>query len=345
MLSTGAVYAQEQFEVRISFDQPETTQAWKQAMKVLGEEMERESGGRIKVKNYTGGVLHTIGDGLRAVAGGITDITSAYPVYSANSFQFYHAPGLPLALPNADLAALRVIDELYPKYFKDEYEKVGILLGFNAVTPSYDILTRNPVKSLDDLKGLKIRAAGGALTEIVERLGATPITMTITDTYTAFQQGVLDGVALNTADMAVYRLHEVGKYNYRIGVSRVPIPYGLNKDFYESLPDDLKKVVDAALLNAGYNYTGMYKSLTSDALEAMKAAGIVVTEISPEDRKRAMELLDPMWQGFVEKYPTSHGHDAKDLIADMRALSEKYGSFTDEDIRAIKDTQPVEGLR
>lgn len=343
-LAAGVAQAQE-VNVRISFNQAETSPAWREAIKVFGDELESGSDGRFKVTHYPGEVLHTVGDGFRATATGITEVTSAWPVYSANSFHLFHATELPLALPNSDVAAARVVDELYPKYLKDEYERLGILLAFNAVTPQYDILTTRPVKSVEDLKGLKIRAAGGGITEIVQRLGATPVTMTISDAYTAFQQGVVDGIILSTADMVAYRMHEVGKYNYRIGVVRVAIPHAVNKPFYEGLPDDLKTVFDKAAANATYNYQQMYTRLTARALETMRSEGVEVTDATAEDLEKVNELVAPMWDAFVAANADRPGPSAEELVADMRALSEKYGALSDEEILEIKDAEPVQGLR
>lgn len=344
LLAGNVAYAQDTVNVRISFNQPETSPAWQEAIKPFGDELEKESGGRFKVTHYPGEVLHTVADGFRAAATGITEVTSAWPVYSANSFKLFHATELPLALPASDVAAVRVVDELYPTYFKDEYERMGIYLAFNAVTPVYDILTTKPVNSIDDLKGMKIRAAGGGITQIVERLGATPVTMTITDAYTAFQQGVVDGIILSTADMVAYRMHEVGKFNYRIGVVRVAIPHAVNKAFYDGLPDDLKEVFDKAGRNASYNYEQMYTRLTAKALETMKAEGVTITDASADDLRKVNELLAPMWEAFLEKNAGS-APSAEQLVADLRALTQKYSAVSDEDILKLKDAEPVEGLR
>ena len=344
ILAGNVAYAQDTVNVRISFNQPETSPAWQEAIKPFGDELEKESDGRFKVTHYPGEVLHTVADGFRAAATGITEVTSAWPVYSANSFKLFHATELPLALPASDVAAVRVVDELYPTYFKGEYERMGIYLAFNAVTPVYDILTTKPVNSIDDLKGMKIRAAGGGITQIVERLGATPVTMTITDAYTAFQQGVVDGIILSTADMVAYRMHEVGKFNYRIGVVRVAIPHAVNKAFYDGLPDDLKEVFDKAGRNASYNYEQMYTRLTAKALETMKAEGVTITDASADDLKKVNELLAPMWEAFLEKNVGSTP-SAEQLEVDLRALTQKYSAVSDEDILKLKDAEPVEGLR
>ncbi|ATI43677.1 hypothetical protein CBW24_16095 (plasmid) [Pacificitalea manganoxidans] len=334
--------AQDTIDMKVSYNQPASSAAWQDVMQSFVDELEEKSEGRIKITTYPGEVLHSVGDGFKAAASGITDLTSAWPIYLTNSFELFHATQLPLALPDSNVAAVRVIDELYPKYFKAEYEKLGIKLAFNAATPQYDILTTKPVESLADLKGLKLRATGGGLTEIVERLGAVPVSMTISDAYTAFQQGVVDGIILATADMVAYRLHEVGKYNYRLGVTRVAIPQAVNRKFYEDLPDDLKMVLSEASANASVNYSEMYNRLTDKALETMEAEGITTTVASDDDIATANELLAPMWDNFVAANEGNSTASAEVLTADMRALTEKFSAMSDEEIKALP---PVEGLR
>ena len=341
-LSAGTSVAQE-FEVKVSYNQPETSPAWQEVFQAYADELEELSNGRIEAETYPGGVLHPVGDGFKALVSGVTDATAAYPIYMASSFNLIHANELPHALPDSDIAATRVVNEMYPDYYMDEYERVGVYLGFYAVTPSYDILSRKPISSVDDLKGMKIRAAGGTMSEIVERLGAVPVTMTITDTYSAFQQGVLDAVLLSTADLGAYNLDEIGKYNYRIGIGRVAIPTGFNKALYDSMPEDLQEVVAVAGRHAAMNYAKMYTKLTEDALAGMNEEGVEIIEPSEADLARIDELLAPIYAAFIEKNASMQDPTAEETLAQLEQLTEKYGAMNDEDILALDEEQPVTG--
>jgi TRAP-type C4-dicarboxylate transport system substrate-binding protein len=337
---TGSV-ALAETAVRLSYNQPEASAAWQQVMAPYADNLESKSQGEFNVARYPGEVLHPVADGFKAAATGITDVTSAWPLYQASSFAVFHGLGLPGALPNSDIATIRVMDELYAKHLRGEYEKMRVKLAFNASTPSYDLLSTKPIKSLDDLKGLRIRAGGATATEIVERLGATPVTMSITDAYTAFQQGVVDGIVLASADMVAYRMIEVGKHYYQIGVSRIAIPHAVSASFYDGLSDDLKSVIASAGNEAGYDYARMYMGLTDGALDKMAEAGVTIVKASPEDQARIAELLAPMWDEFVAKNGGA-GSAAEAFVADMRMLKDKYNTMSDEEILALP---PVDGLR
>lgn len=339
-VGSGAAFAQEQ-KVRISYNQPATSPAWIKVFQAYGEELEALSNGRLKPEFYPAAMLHPIGDAFKALLGNVTDVTAAYPAYMASSFNLMHANDLPFILPASDIAATRVVNEMYPDYYMQEYEKVGIYLAFYAVTPSYDIISTKPINSLADLAGMKIRAAPGPMTEMLERLGGVPIAMQITETYTSFQQGILDGVLLASADTYAYRLHEVGKHLYRVGVGRVAIPSGLRKDLYDSLPEDLQEVFAVAGRHAGMNYAKMYMQLTEDAIKGMTEAGVTIVEPSAEDRAKVEELLTPMYAAFLEKNASFSNPSAQEVLDHLLALREKYSAMSDEDILKLDEESPI----
>ncbi|MGR3505658.1 MAG: TRAP transporter substrate-binding protein [Paracoccaceae bacterium] len=333
--------AEAQTTLKLSYNQPATSAAWLEVIEPYAARLETLSDGKLTVARYPGEVLHPVADGFRAAATGITDVTSAWPLYQASSFALFHGLQLPGSMPSSDIATVRVMDELYAKYLRDEYERMQVKLAFNASTPSYDILSSKPISGLDDLRGLRIRAGGSTATAIVERLGGIPVTMSITDAYTAFQQGVVDGIILASADMVAYRMYEVGKHYYQIGVARIAIPHAINAEFLAGLAPDVQAVVAEAGNEAGYDYARMYMGLTEKAIERMSQEGVTIVKASAEDQARIAELLTPMWEEFVAQNG-GDGSTAASFVADMRTLREKYAAMSDADILALP---PVEGLR
>ena len=344
-MTSGIAQAQEPINMRLSFHESSSSDTWKKVFQVYADRVEELSEGRIRVSTYPDAVLHSVGDGFKAIAGDVTDVAPAYPVYFANSFNLMNVNELAGALPMSNVAAIRVANELYPDFYREEYERLGVYLSWFAVTPGYDILTTKPIESLADLKGMKIRASGGKITETVERLGAVPVTMTIADAYTAFQQGVVDGIILSTADMVTFKLHEVGKYNYRIGIVRVAIPAALNPKFYDALPDDLKQVIAQAGMEASANYAAMYDARTETALEEMEAVGIVITTPSEADLEDIRIALEPMWDAFLEENKDLTDPSAQELVDRLRELNAKYAEMSDADIAALFESDPVQGMR
>ncbi|MCH8894830.1 MAG: TRAP transporter substrate-binding protein DctP [Proteobacteria bacterium] len=112
-----------------------------------------------------------------------------------------------------------VAEELYPRHFKSEYERMGVYLAHCDATSPYDIISTSPIRSLEDMRGMRIRVTGGLTAEIFRVLGAVPTVMAAAEVYPAFQRGIVDAVALGAPDIVVYRLLEVGNYFTKVGVN------------------------------------------------------------------------------------------------------------------------------
>ena len=73
------------------------------------------------------------------------------------------------------------------------------------------IISKTPIRTLSDIRGVNVRSTGGLTASIIRQIGAIPVVMAAAETYAAFQRGVIDAVALGGPDMAAYRLHETSK--------------------------------------------------------------------------------------------------------------------------------------
>ncbi|MGV0878956.1 TRAP transporter substrate-binding protein DctP [Martelella sp. FLE1502] len=342
-MMSGQVMAEE-VTIKLSYNNPDTTLAWQSVYEPYARDLETLSDGRIKVDRYPNGVLHHVTEGFKALASGIVDVAPAYPVYMASSFQLIHAMDLPYVLPDSNIAAGRVVNEEYADYMRPEYEKMGIYLAFAGTTATYDILADVPINTLEDLKGLKIRAAGTTATEIVTRLGAVPVNISVADAYSALQSGVVDGAFLAPGDMEAYNLHEQAQHLYRTRAARVFVAIGMRKDMYDGLPEDLQNVFKEAGNNAMINMAEMYEQLTSEGLEKMAAEGVTIVEPSAEDRAEIRRRLDPMIGEFREKNKDLQDPSVDEVLSSLAALSAEYGDLSDEEVLTIWKNDPIENF-
>src|SRR3546814_10505796 len=112
-------------------------------------------------------------DCLTAVRDGISDLSHCDVAYQPTSFNLMHATALAGIFPDAVVGSA-VATAIYPKYFKEEYEAMGVYLGRTPMTPPYNIVTKEPVRTLEDLRGMKVRVVGGLQSDIIEAAGAVP---------------------------------------------------------------------------------------------------------------------------------------------------------------------------
>ena len=304
----------------------------------------RRTGGRIRWEHYVDRQLHGALDGFKAVTTGITDYTHAYATYQPGSFHLTHGLQLPFLFPNPGVAAL-VAEELYPEYLKDEYERMGVYLAHCDSTTAYDIMSKTPVRTPSDMRGLKVRSTGGLMADILRQVGAIPVVMAAAETYTAFQRGIIDAVAVGVPDMAAYRLYETGNYCLRVGVTHTVIQYCLNPRTFDGLPGDLRvPLYDLFRLRGQVAYRNYYGGDALDtAIETLTAGGVEVSEPTPEEGEEWREAVRPLEQRFIEEN-ARRGLPAAAFVHEARERAAAYADWTDQQLWDHVSERPVQGI-
>ncbi len=303
--------------------------------------VEDDSKGRIKFKVFPGGVLHGANDGFKAAgASNITDFTHAYPSYVPGNFYLNHGTGLPFLYPNAYVGSL-VCEELYNKYLKKEYEGMGVYLMSYQTTANYQIVTKSkPVRTLEDLKGMKIRSAGGMANDFLTAVGAIPVALPAVEAYTALQTGLLDGVLTNAIDIISNRLHEITKYVTISDASTVPVATCMNKKTYNALPKDLRLLV----YNSNRKYPQMMaKEYEEGVLDDVKKTGMTVINLSEQEKARWVAAAKKVEDKFIADNEAK-GYPAKEFMKELHALSKKYEKWTPAQIWEQVTKNPVQGI-
>ena len=302
------------------------------------------TGGRIRWEHYVDRLLHGALDGFKAVATGVTDYTHGYATYQPGSFHLTHGLQLPFLFPSPGIAAL-VSEELYPEYLKREYERMGVYLAHCDSTSAYDIISKTPIRTLSDIRGLKVRSTGGLTAAIIRQVGAIPVVMAAAETYTAFQRGVIDAVALGGPDMAAYRLHETGNYYLRIGLTHTVLQYCLSPRTFDGLPDDLRvQLYNLFRLRGQVAHRNYYGGdALGTAIETLTAGGVEVIEHTPEERQEWVDAVQPLEQRFIEENER-RGLPAAALVHEAKERAAVYADWTDQELWDHVSERPVQGI-
>ena len=334
--------AADSVEFRFSGYYPESYPVFKEGFKKWEEMVDKESNGKVVFKNYLNGVLHAAKHGFRATMTDICDLTTAYPGYQFASFDLCHVNDLPFALSSSHGGVL-AMETLYPKYFKQEYEKMGVLLGCWVTTSEYNLITKKPVRTLEDLKGLKIRSSGGLVSTTLEHLGAVPVMVQASEAYTAFQNGVVDGVLIPDSSMVSLRLFEVGKYHTHVGLNHMGIPYALSPKFFERLSPDMKKYMYAKLRQASQMATVAYDIDDEAARKVLKENSVEMIDLAPAEMAKFKSAVEPMWQDFIKKNEAK-GLPAAQMVKELRELDAKYSAMTPAQVFELVTKNPLPGI-
>ena len=297
MVAQGQAMAEE-FVFKYSNSQSDNHPRSK-SMVFFKEKLEEASGGRIKVELYTSGVLGKEAEVLDMVKLGTVQGCRGGLFERANKkFLLYT---LPFMFENTDQVLKLMRGEFGNKINEGAMANgfyipaTGVAGGFRNITNS-----ARPITSPEDVKGMKMRTPPIDMTiKTFKALGANPQMVAYTETYMALKQGVVDGQEnpfSNTVDMKFY---ETQKYLSVVNWQIHPDPLYVSPAWYQSLPDDLKKIFDDTAKEAMAYSDKIWLESENDYFKTL-SENLEVNTLTPEARAKFVEAVKPVWQSYVD---------------------------------------------
>jgi TRAP-type C4-dicarboxylate transport system substrate-binding protein len=290
-------------------------------MERWAKEVEKRTTGKVKVQTFPGGTLLPAKNIFDGVISGMADIGNFAMSYQPGRFPISEAVDLPVGFANARVASL-VLFDLIEKYNAKEFEKVKVLTLFTC--PPANLMTSKPVKSLKDLKGMEIRVSGTSV-DVLKNLGGSGIAMPQSDTPEALQKGVVKG---NFSSMEVLKDFNYAAYTpyvTLVNLQVVSFAVVMNKDKWNALPDDVKKIFDD-MRREQAEWTGTY--VDNHVKEALtwskeKYKDFQVFELPKSDSAEIPKLMQPIIDGYVKK-TNALGLPGDQIVKDINLLKAKY---------------------
>lgn len=284
------------------------------------EEVEKRTNGAVQIDTYPGGTLLGAKEMMDGVIEGQADIGCLSMAYQPGRFIVTNATSLPLGIPNAKVGSLVLLD-LYKKYQPESFKKVKVLTMFTTA-PS-NIMSKKAVRNLDDLKGLDLRASGGAA-QILKAWGANQVGMPMPETPEALQKGVVQGLFTSLEVMKDFKFAEICKYVTLTDTAIYPFAVVMNMDSWNSLPEDVQKVMEDLSVEQA-EWTGTY--MDNHVLEANEwskdSQQVEFIELAAEEKVNWDALLSPITESWL-KDVGGKGLPAEEIVEDIKALIEKY---------------------
>jgi TRAP-type C4-dicarboxylate transport system substrate-binding protein len=262
--------------------------------------LEHRTNGAVKIDYFAGGSLLKPTGVFDGVISGIADIGYSHVYYTSGRMPVTEAAGLPLGYPSAWVAG-QVLNDYIQEFKPKEYDKVKVLL-MNTSTPSAIATAKKPVRKLEDLKGLIIRAPGIA-GQVIKALGGTPAPIPMPEVYDAISKGVLSGEASNFETLATFRFGEVVKYSTSCWQITNPYPFYLvmnRKSYDNKLSPDIKPIFDGLVGEYKERYQLMWNSVDFIGKAFGKKQGVEFIELSPDEAKRWIAAVEPVIEGYVK---------------------------------------------
>jgi len=259
---------------------------------------------------------------------GVADIVWTVPTYSAGRFSKSEVFELPFMVHNAK-GGSQALWTYVQKNALDEYK--GTHLIFMHVHDGALLhSTSKEVKTLDDLKGMKIRAATRINSRMLTALGATPVQMPLPQVPEALSKGVIDAAMVPWEGVPAIKLQEIAKYHLDApqGGQRIAntiFAFTMNQAKYDSLPSDLKKVIDA---NSGLAASAEAGAKAFDAIvephrKLARDRGNTIAFMSDAEMQRWVKASDSVDDDWVKEV-SAKGADGKKLLEEARALVKQY---------------------
>jgi len=193
-----------------------------------------------------------------------------------------------------------------------------------GTTSPYQFFLKKKVMKYEDLKGLRLRTPGGLQTEALKALGATPLTVPGAECQTAFERGVIDGGVVDFGSGPGYKLQEYTKHVIVANMGVAASGITMNKAKYDSLPQDLQKVIDRAMQNWSIKQAKSYDDADKDSAEVFTKAGASVYELPPAERSRWMKATEPVYSQWLNDMKKK-GLPAEKTYGEFKRMTKEYG--------------------
>lgn len=290
---SAAAFADEPVMLRYGDPGPPTASIHTDLIAPWSDKVNKEGAGALDVHVFVGYSLVNMVNTLDRVADGVADM--AFCILGPVSSQFPKTlvSTLPFVAQNAHEAGL-ALQRLYDQgIIADEWKRVKPIAFGDFANLTYHTVPM--VKSLDDLKGLKISAQGRIEGQALEALGAAPITLPINDVYEALKRGTVVGAAIGWPADVDFKLTEVAKHHLREllgGASAVMI---MNNATYAKLSGKAKQVIDA---NIGPVYTDWFNKVIDNTEH--RNIDKVEHEMKDQTVYRLSDAQRAIWQARIQ---------------------------------------------
>lgn len=289
----------------------------------FAKEVEERTKGRVKVTIYPGEALGKSKDHYDMAMHGITDLAFAIHGYTPGRFPLSSVMELPFQVPSAKVGS-RVVWELYEKkYFAKEYPGVKVL-SLWVHSPGHVHMTKKLAKTLEDVKGLRLRSPGPLQTTLLRELGISPLTIPIPELYDALQRGMADGAVVPFSAVKDFKLHEVVRYHTVADMYVMTMTLLMNPKAWDGLPPDIQKIIEET---SGARMSEMagssYDAYDQLGIEAAKKVKAEIYTLPPDEKKRWAERAKPVVDKWIADMEAK-GLPGKKIYEETGQLLAKY---------------------
>lgn len=299
------------------------------------KEIEKRTKGRVEMMFYAGGTLTTATKIFQGVISGISDVGMSNISYNRGRFPVIELLDLPLGFPSGYVNT-HVVNDFNEKFKPKELDKVHVLY-LHACGPNALYTLKKPVRTLEDMRGLKV-ASRGRIADIVKGLGGTPVGTDIADYYEGMTRGVIDGAFNPMNTLKDWKLGEIVKYAtapWKVG-SMYTFYVVMNKEKWNSLPADIKQVFNEVSAEWTEKTALSWNQIEINGANFLKKHGGQIIALSDQETVKWQKALQPLIESASTGL-TSQGHKKSDV--------DGYIAFIKDRINYWKAKEKEKGIK
>ena len=322
-LAAPTIHAQQKYEMKLAYfvgDQHAMSQ-W--LIKWSGE-LEKGSGGRLVVKRFPNAQMGPTPQHYDFARTGQAEVSWFLHGGTPGRFPLTEIINLPFMVGSSEIGTKVINDaELRAKYLDAEHKGLKILLLFTH-QPGGPHTTKKAIRNLDDFKGLRLRFASPTVRDLVAALGATPVGVPPTEIAEQLSKGTIDGAFMDYGGVGIaFKLGGIVRYSTELYAYVTSFGLGMNEDFWNRLPSDLKKLVTDTTSGREAEVGRAWDELDVPGKKAVMDAGGEAIRFPAAEMVRVRQIGADVSEAKIKEYE-GKGMPARGVYTMMRGLSDRH---------------------
>ncbi len=289
----------------------------------FAKEIEELTEGRVKIDIYTAGSLGPATSLYDMASDGIADISISLQSYTSGKFPLSSVVELPFMSSSA-VVGTEIFGKLYDKFpeIQDEYKSTKVLWFFQN-DAEYIMSAKKPIRSLDDLEGMKIRVGTDSTSYAIESWGGSPMFMPMNDVYDSAQRGVIDGATGPLAVLEAFRLSDVMNYYTGGPFTIANLFVVMNNDTWNNLAPQDQEIFDSLSEKYSLLSATQYDEAGLRATQAAIDKGAELIQLSDVEQAKFESFKDDIYQNWLDTV-NAKGLPGDDILNEAIRLSNEY---------------------
>jgi TRAP-type C4-dicarboxylate transport system substrate-binding protein len=324
MLFCTTIVSAKPIELSLGLIVPPKHLRYLQVLEPWSKMIEERAKGAVKINPFFNMTLSPAAEMFDATVAGVADISESYTFGVPGKFALTEFLMLPETGFKTSISCSRAVWHLYKTFPEVTAEYKGVKVLWLHTTPAAKLMMKKKaVRSLEDLKGLKIAASGAIGVKVGKALGFSPVSMPTGDLYEAQDKGVIDGYIRPSELLVSRRLFEVTKYIVDVDLGHDLFFVAMNPNTWNKLPPEVQKVFEELSGDWAVDYTGKaWDKFDKEAEDEVRGKGVELITLSSQEQARWRKILTPVQEQYAAELEAKK-LPGKKIYEDLKKFLEK----------------------